>query len=53
MKDFEDMRKMIIITRGGEITGSYMKDMRKRIIKEFSEKPSSYDSKEAWVELKK
>lgn len=45
MRDFEDMRKMIIITRGGEITGSYMKEMRKRIIKEFSEKPSSYDIK--------
>jgi glutamate-ammonia-ligase adenylyltransferase len=45
LRDFQDMKRQIIIRRGGEITGSDMKDMRKKIIQEIVKKPSSYDIK--------
>ncbi len=45
LRNFENMRKKIIMCRGVEITGSYVKDMRKKIIKEIREKPFSYDIK--------
>jgi glutamate-ammonia-ligase adenylyltransferase len=46
LRAFEDIKKMIILKRGKEISGSVIENFRKRIIDEISkESPGSYDIK--------
>jgi glutamate-ammonia-ligase adenylyltransferase len=45
LKTFQQMKRQIILQRGKEISSSYIKVMRKRIIHEISKESSGYDLK--------
>jgi glutamate-ammonia-ligase adenylyltransferase len=49
LKAFNDMKRQVIAKRGNEITAKYIKDMRKRIVKEISKESkesNGYDLKQ-------
>jgi glutamate-ammonia-ligase adenylyltransferase len=45
LKAFQYLKSQVIMKRGKEISGSYIKEMRKRIIHEVSKESSGYDMK--------
>jgi glutamate-ammonia-ligase adenylyltransferase len=45
LKAFQHLKRQIIIQRGRKISGSDIKDMRKRIVHEVSKESSGYDMK--------
>jgi len=45
LKAFQQLKRQIVVKRGHEISGSDMKEMRKRIVREVSKESSGYDIK--------
>ncbi|HZD61065.1 MAG TPA: bifunctional [glutamate--ammonia ligase]-adenylyl-L-tyrosine phosphorylase/[glutamate--ammonia-ligase] adenylyltransferase [Anaerolineae bacterium] len=45
LKAFNRLKRQVIMERGGEVTGSYLKDMRGRIVDELSRESEGYDIK--------